>query len=118
MFQLRQTVRPYVEREVRNGRSTNCLFDKWHSEEIPANLLTEKNISSLRIDVTDCIAQVVEKIKWPTGKAHNDRIQRFKDGFPALLRVEDHRLLSFGLGYHKSTHVGDSLRNKPGHVRW
>ncbi|GAA0142580.1 hypothetical protein LIER_03444 [Lithospermum erythrorhizon] len=30
MLQLRHMVRPHVNREVKNGRDTNCLFDNWH----------------------------------------------------------------------------------------
>ncbi|GAA0163133.1 hypothetical protein LIER_19079 [Lithospermum erythrorhizon] len=90
---LRQMIRTHVKKEVKNGIDTNCLFDNWHGEGVLVDMLSGRDISILRIGTTDTVAQVLEKIRWPTGRAQNEAIQRFREGFPSMLSNGDDKLL-------------------------
>ncbi|GAA0170138.1 hypothetical protein LIER_24469 [Lithospermum erythrorhizon] len=63
LMQLRSIVRPYVKMLVRNGETTNFLYDSWHQKGVIVDLVSAREISLLRINGADFVAEVMRKIK-------------------------------------------------------
>ncbi|GAA0186240.1 hypothetical protein LIER_33528 [Lithospermum erythrorhizon] len=102
MLHLRQVIQPFVKKNVNNGETTSYLFDNWHNMGIPAEALSERDISVLRTAATDTVAHAKEVIRRPRGRALTARIVAFNDGFSDRLEENDNDLIWFGSGHHKS----------------
>ncbi|GAA0144255.1 hypothetical protein LIER_35896 [Lithospermum erythrorhizon] len=84
---------------------TNYLYDNWHCDGIVVEKLTDRCITLLRIEGTDSVANVWNKIKWTRGRMHNVEIQGFRNDFPNQLEKEEDVLKWFGADSHKNTIV-------------
>ncbi|GAA0156657.1 hypothetical protein LIER_14100 [Lithospermum erythrorhizon] len=103
---------------ISSGKTTNCLFDNWHRIGIPAEVLSERSISIVRVAAINIVAHAKEVIKWPRGRALTSDIIAFRDGFLEDLGEDEDNLIWFGSDHHKSAQVWDGLRVKPRNVRW
>ncbi|GAA0145765.1 hypothetical protein LIER_05885 [Lithospermum erythrorhizon] len=79
---FKETISSSMKMKVNNGRRVNYLFDNWHRRGIPAEFLSKRSISGLRIGVTNTVAQVLETIRWPNGRGLTADMQLLKMIFP------------------------------------
>ncbi|GAA0165399.1 hypothetical protein LIER_39976 [Lithospermum erythrorhizon] len=98
--------------EINARKSTNCLFDNWHRNGIPAEFLSDRSISVFRMKANDYVAQAKEGIGWPAGRGLTVEIATFKDGLTTRLREGDDRLIWFDLDSHRSAQHIWTARNK------
>ncbi|GAA0142264.1 hypothetical protein LIER_03204 [Lithospermum erythrorhizon] len=118
LLNLRDSIKPHVKKVIRNGESTNYLYDNWHHHGELTSLLNRRSISSLQIQVTDYVVEFVRRVKWPYRRRFTDEIRTCKEMMPAEVRKRDDVLMWFGSEKHHTSVVWNAIRDKPGKVWW
>ncbi|GAA0155937.1 hypothetical protein LIER_38185 [Lithospermum erythrorhizon] len=63
LLQLRDFIKPHVKKVIRDGESTNFLYDNWHQYGVLASLLSRRSINTLQVLQTDSVVEFVRKVK-------------------------------------------------------